>query len=40
MKNKIRRLMADPGALGGAALVIAIFVLAGAAALWIKSTFA
>jgi hypothetical protein len=39
MNNKIKRLLSDPGALGGAALIIAIFVLAGGAALWIKSAF-
>ncbi len=39
MKNKIRRLLADRGALGGAAFVLAIFLLAGAAALWIKLQF-
>lgn len=39
MGNKFKRLVADPAALAGAALVLAIFVIAGGAALWIKSNF-
>jgi hypothetical protein len=39
MKNKYKLLFSDPGALLGAAIVIAIFVLAGAAGLWIKGQF-
>ena len=39
MGNKFKRLLADPAALAGAALVLAIFAVAGGAALWIKSNF-
>jgi hypothetical protein len=37
MKRKIKLLLADRGALAGAALLIAIFALVGGAAIWIKS---